>query len=372
MNRCVHIALIVLNVLITEVALGQAQPVPKSRQEQELLDLYQDGNISAFEERLLSTVNSDATAQDKAIAFITLVNAKKENSKISGAVVDKAYEIVKQLRPQLNPNMQYKLDHYRVDRPMLLGDMKEAAQAAQQLRKEWETQTERVLMVYSEEPVLFCRAGMEQEALKIVSDTWLNYPNNYLRNEAVRLRLAEFLADRHDYDTAFALLEELRESFPAEFRSNPYATQNWLNYAVRAKLADNENDKRKRLLDIAEYGRSAVASKEYDRVRDAVSYCLGEIYERASDVQSAKKFYETAKTTAGEGQMADNVRKWSQRSIDDIDHPKPEHVAETPQNVQPRLLQQHFLRGSVIAILSTILAILIVIFVVRRVRRMRG
>jgi len=116
------------------------------------------------------------------------------------------------------------------------GEYQAAAAEAGRLKKEWGEKLNRVLPVYAKEPVLLLKAGLKEQAIRLVNETWINNPNNYAINEAVRIELADALYGYGDVQLAFDLLSELRLSYPMEFRSSPYVVQNYYDSAIRIRF----------------------------------------------------------------------------------------------------------------------------------------
>ncbi len=287
----------------------------------EIIALAKAGKHEEVESRLFAVINGEATPDEKVVAFGVLCSTRRSNPAFDVSVLDEAFSAIEQLYSDVSPDLQYAIDHYHVERESILCNWDKAAEAARLMREEWEKRTDGVLMVYADEPVLLCRAGKREQAMDVVEQTWLDSPNNYRRNEAVRLNLAVHLSDTHDYDMAFKLLSELKESFPDEFESNPYGVQNWINYSVRAKLADNENDARRRMLEIAGYAQSLVGASKYERVRGEMLYGIACLLEKANDISAAKEAYEVAIGNPGDGPMGENIHKWSVHALARLNRP---------------------------------------------------
>lgn len=358
----------------TPPANPEAPPGLKlSETQAELANLYTAGRLPEFQRRALEIVSDPNLSTSLRVAAFNLVLAiRRTDNRIPVDLLDRCHARLVERESNPSDEVRYVLDHYRIDQLQFQGDLPGAAVAARELRQRLESESDRVAMVYSEEPVLYCRAGDREAALKLVSETWLRSPNHYQRNEAVRLRLAEYLNDVRDVDTAFRLLDELRESFPAEFQANPYAFQNWLNYSVRAQLGESDTDRRRRLLDIAEAGAAAVTTKAYERMRAEVNYCVAQLYEKAQDTSSAIDYYNRALESAGDGEMANNLRKWSQGSITRLQAPETQVQPAAPAAAPMRSSPLRFVVLINIIAVCVLLAFLTVWNLVRKSAVKRG
>lgn len=357
-----------MTVLLTSISASAQQidrSIPERFPEQsEIISLYKAGKYKEANSRLLAVINSKADPDQKVTAFTMLYSMRKFDPAFDISVSDKAFVVIEKLYPDVSSKQQYSIDYYRVEREKIMGNWDGAAQAAQRMREKYEKKTDGTLMVYSEEPVLLCRAGGKKQAIDLVEKTWLRYPNNYHRNEAVRLNLAVYLSDTDDFDTAFKLVNELKESFPEEFKSSPYGVQNWVNYATRAKLADDKKESKRKLLEIVDFAQSQIGSSKYERVRDKMHYGIACLLEKAGDIASAKQSYKLAIKAQGKGPMGENIRKWSQQSIKFIDSPK-QSSSQPLDDVQ---IKRSY-KGRLIVTLATLCMLIIAAIVVYRRKR---
>jgi hypothetical protein len=285
----------------------------------EILELYKQDRHNEIARRYLAVLKATSDPTQQAGALDILVEQYWEKTEdIDPRILEEALAYAGSLRASASEELGYVIDVAPVKVAWANGDYAKAAEAAAKVREYWEGRTQRVLKVYELEPRLLYLSGQKAKALEVAAETWVEHPNDFRRNLAARVGLADSMNDHGESTEAYELLHELRLNYPREFRRHPYVVQNYLDYVGNAFARSSDDEEfLEEMVDAAQYGVDLVQDERYDSVRGAVCFSIAKLFHKLRDTDSARTYYELAQEyVRGDSEFVNNIRRWSQRRIE--------------------------------------------------------
>ena len=315
MTRSVgHLTLLILPIMLAAAddRADYATPEFKQRVSQAFLA----DRLTEVRDAFTEIIDRNPSWTHKTTAYLALVDLRLHHR--PRLDLPRLPEFRKQIeahRADLSRELQYTLDRSVVQLLQADGNYRQAADAATAMRIVWEKSQLKTLMIHADEVRLLCLAGRRDQAERLVAEAWLNFPNDFHRNAAVRSQLASYLNDQHLYGPAYELLYQLLGSFRQELVAQPYLVQNLVEYAANSFVVGASQEQTRQRLEIIDLGVEVAANPGSESIRSGLYFSMGKIAHLLCDADRAISYYRLAAKAAGPGEFDRNIAQWSNNNI---------------------------------------------------------
>jgi tetratricopeptide (TPR) repeat protein len=308
--------------------------------------------------------------EDRYYLFIVAIRVRDVYPAVDLEPIYAQYETELKSLGGVDDKIKKKFAALRVD---LLNAMRKHAEAAEAIETLVENQPDspQRLALRAQAPLALFRAGKKEAALDSTRRLWIERPNDFNLNSAVRGDVAMALDDNGDSLGGFRLLHELRESFPGEFATQPYIVQNYMEFASKTRDFETLGDVETVLTDVLEFGKSCAEQPGMDMVRGDLYFAIGKMLERTGRRDEALQYYKlTTEHLKGAPDYVKVVKSMAEKGVQRLSaSPDPLGVPTTARTT-PAALPEKNSYTLILLVLNGVFVV--VVSLILFVRRNRG